>query len=95
MFDGHPGPVRFNNKSRDFPITLMAGHDDDDVCDCSIRAPQFFSVEHIRISILRFPDRGFNAGRIRADFRFCQRKRRDRSPGDPRKILLLLCPGSE
>src|SRR6184192_1273899 len=57
--------------------------------------PQLLAIEHPRLAVRRRDGGRLHRGRVGADARLCQRKRRDRALRETREVLLLLSVGTE
>src|SRR5712691_9107575 len=95
--DNHPGRVRLHDERRDLPLffagdDLRGGprHDDQQLGDGPVRAPQLLAVQYPRLPVLARYRRRLHRRGIGADVRLGQRERRHGAPGEPRQILFLL-----
>ena len=89
--DAGPGPL--DDERRDLLRVGVPRHDDEELGDRAVRAPELLAVEDV--VAVRRPRRGRReVGRIRADLRLGQRERRDRAAREPREGTSSSAPAS-
>ena len=94
MDDLDTRPVALDDERRDFLRVGVARHDDVELRDRPVGAPELFAVQDV-IAFGRPLDARRQISRIRADVRLGERERGDGAASEARKILLLLLLGAE